>query len=235
MSLMDKSVNFDSTNSGLTTAIYNIIKPIFTNANLNSATIYFDSNKKDGFRIETTAIISIVYIVQGKEYKYNYRDAQISNYSTLYYNISANKDMIAFGFTPGVLDFGMGYEESIGFWEFRIGPASNVNNLDASAKLFIKDQELSKTMSIAPNEYKFCRWYTAKTNFNISLIQLPLFVTSGNFNSLFEVISCNTSYSFNKGTVICSKNKYYRLLQPYDDYTSAIKASVILAMEVADD
>ena len=41
MSLMDKSVSFDSTNSGLATAIYTIIKPIFKNAILDGS--YFTS------------------------------------------------------------------------------------------------------------------------------------------------------------------------------------------------
>lgn len=235
MSLMDKSVSFDSTNLGLAKAIYNIIKPIFTDAILDTikATVYFDSNKKDGLQISNTnTIIAIIYIVQGNEYKYNYRNSSISGFSTLYYNISANKDMIAFGFTPGVLDFGMGYEEKIGFWEFRIGIVDSVLNLDTSVHLYIQGKRIFKHQN--STNYYATRWFTADTNFNISLIQLPLFITSGNFNSLFEVISCNNSYSFNTGTVIFSKNKYYRLLQAYNGI-SALATSVVLAMEVADD
>ena len=246
MSLMDKSVSFDSTNLGFAKAIYDILKPIFTNAVLAANnTVYFDSNRKDGFRIEnfnlSNPLISIVYIVQNKEYKYNYRGAQISSYSTLYYNTSANKDIIAFGFTPGILDFGMGYEKGIGFWEFRIGPTGNMNNLSNEVHLYIQDKVLYKKFSFHGSgsstdgsECLSTRWLTTNTNFNISLIQLPLFVTSGNFNSLFEVISCHTSYSFNKGMVIISKNKYYRLLQSYNNQ-SATGINTVLAMEVADD
>lgn len=235
MSLMDKSVSFDSTNSGLAKAIYDIIKPIFKDAILDTTntTVYFDSNKKDGLQIgNTNSIIAITYIIQNIERKYNYRNSGISAFSTLYYNISANKDMIAFGFTPGVLDFGMGYEEKIGFWEFRIGIVESVPNLDKGVHLYIQDKTLFKHQNNSP--YYYNRWFTSNTNFNISLIQLPLFITSGNFNSLFEVISCNTSYSFNKGTVISSKNKYYKLLQAYNN-TSGTDSNVILAMEVADD
>ena len=236
MSLMDKSVNFDSTNLGLATAIYDIVKPIFKDAILEDATVYFDSNKKDGFSINGSSYTTIVYIVQNKKYTYHYRNPSISNYSTLYYNISANKDMIAFGFTPGILDFGMGYEKSIGFWEFRIGPVNNrsgeASDVNKEVHLYIQDKIIYKNQLTAVNYNT--RWFTSNTNFNISLIQLPLFVTSGNFNSLFEVISCNTSYSFNEGTVIFSKNKYYRLLQAFD-YTSANVSSTVLAMEVADD
>ena len=233
MSLMDKSINFDSTILGLATAIYDIIKPIFKDAVLDTdnTTVYFDSNKRDGLKI-SDGFIAITYIIQNNKYTYNYRDSYISSFSKLYYNISANKDMFAFGFTPGVLDFGFGYEESIGFWEFRMGVVRATSDVPKGVNLYIQDKNIYKNQST--DQGYDTRWFTTNTHFNVSLIQLPLFVTSGNFNSLFEVISCHTSYSFNRGTVIVSKNKYYRLLQSYD-YTSAAVSSVILAMEVADD
>ena len=238
MSLMDKSINFDSTILGLATAIYTVIKPIFKDAILDTdnTTVYFDSNKQDGFKITGTTYVTISYIVQNQQTTYNYRKISTDNFSTLYYNISTNKDMIAFGLTPGILDFGMGYEEKIGFWEFFIGVIGTTTTAFSEySYLFITDKKLSKHQ--IPNTNNCTRWQTSSTYFNISLVQLPLFVVSGNFNSLFEVVSNYSGYQFNKQSVIYSNNKYYRLIQSSNtDYSiNGSRSTVILAMEVADD
>lgn len=241
MSLMDKTVNFDSTYSGLAKAIYNIIKPIFKDAILDNTTVYFDSNKQDGFRMEdynlTSSSITIVYIIQNNQYRYMYRGSSISNFSTIYYNISANKDIIAFSLKPGILDLGIGYEEKIGFWGLFIGDMINTtDSVPDPAYLFITDTTLCKYQAGVSGSNRN-RWIASSANVNITLAQLPLFVVSGNFNSLFEVVSNYKNYNFNLYSVIYSNNKYYRLIQSYQtDYSlDGSVNSVILAMEVADD
>ncbi len=241
MSLTDGSKSFDSTALGLATAMHEVIKSVFVTANLDTTdntdniTIYFDSNKKDGFSITREGNIRITYIVQNIQYQYAYTGQTIGSFSMLYYNISANKDIIAFGLTPGVLDFGFGYEKKIGYWEFFIGSINPKSLVKQSAYLFITDKALFKSQSDSKQSYN--RWRTSSTDFNISLVQLPLFVIPGNFNSLFEVVSNYYDYQFNLYSVIYSNNKFYRLLQSKDiDYSiEGSKNSIILAMEVADD
>lgn len=244
MSLIDKSVDFNSTITGLTNAVYSVVKQIFTNSSLDTFNnfIYFDTDKKNGISFNNTTgtdYITIIYLINNNSHTYNYRYVidGIAGYSKLYYNISKNKDMIAFGLGHGVLDFGIGYDEKIGFWEFFIGALSK-SNISSTAYLFIKNSTIYKTQHYTQS-YANTRWLASTATIVNSLIQIPLIVTAGNFSSLFEIFSCNKLEEFSLLETIYSSNKYYRLLHGYDlvslNSNEGHYNSVVLAMEVADD
>lgn len=240
MSLIDKSIDFDSTITGLTNAVYSVVKQIFTNSSLDTINnfIYFDTDKKNGIGFSSdNSYMKVIYKINNNTYEYKY--LRQNTFSKLYYNISKNKDMIALSLISGVLSFGVGYEDKIGFWGFFIGAISD-SYLTQSARLLIKDSYIYKSQYSSTN-YASTRWLSSKGEIVNSLIQVPLIITSGNFSSLFEIFSCNNKEVFNLSEIIYSSNKYYRLLYSEDLYESSggpykgDNRSVILAMEVADD
>jgi hypothetical protein len=247
MSLIDKSVAINaSTYNELPTKIievmHPIIKSIFLNSSIDNGTsmIYFDLEKKNGIGFQASStLLSIKYLINNNQYIYNYMTASIlDNCKKIYYNISANKDIISFSFTEGILDFGIGYQKEVGYFEFWLGNLNYHSSIDPNAHLFIQNNNIYKEQTYA---YDYSsRWLSTKLP-SITLSQLPLFVIQGNFNSLYEVSSCAINRIFNKNEVINSKGKYYRLLYSYvaklasNDPDRGDSTVVFLAMEVADD
>ena len=251
MSLIDKSININASSVNvlpacIIEAIYPIIKSIFINSSIDNdnSMIYFDLEKKNGigFQVSSTYLV-IKYLINNNQYIYNYlynnssADALINDCKKIYYNISANKDIISFSFFAGILDFGIGYQKEIGYFEFWLGSLGTISNIDPYAHLFIQNNHIYKEQSY---HYDFpSRWLSAGLP-SITLNQLPLFIKEGNFNSLYEVSSCAAKRVFNKNEVINSKGKYYRLLYSYgakrENYVAdrGDNTVVFLAMEVTD-
>lgn len=250
MSLIDKSIDINASSLNVLSvciieAIYPIIKSIFLNSSIDNdnSMIYFDLEKKNGigFQVYST-LLSIKYLINNNQYIYNYVssiDTSILNEcKKIYYNISANQDIITFSFTEGILDFGIGYQKEVGYFEFWLGNLNYLSSIDPNAHLFIQNNNIYKEQTYS---YDYSsRWLSTKLP-SITLSQLPLFVIQGNFNSLYEVSSCATNRIFNKNEVINSKGKYYRLLYSYaakraDNNSDRGDSTVVfLAMEVADD
>lgn len=247
MSLIDKSININASSTSvlpacIIEAIYPIIKSIFLNSFIDNddSMIYFDLEKKNGIGFQTnSSLLVIKYLINNNQYIYNYlSNSSIDDCKKIYYNISANKDIISFSFFAGILDFGIGYQKEIGYFEFWLGNLETTSNIDPDAHLFIQNNHIYKKQSY---RYDFpSRWLSAGLP-SITLNQLPLFIKEGNFNSLYEVSSCAAKRVFNKNEVINSKGKYYRLLYSYGakrkNYTvdRGDNTVVFLAMEVADD
>lgn len=252
MSLIDKSININASSTSvlpacIIEAIYPIIKSIFLNSSIDNdnSMIYFDLEKKNGIGFKvSSSLLAIKYLINNNQYIYNYlyedssTDALINDCKKIYYNISANKDIISFSFTEGILDFGIGYQKEIGYFEFWLGNLGYDSNIDSNAHLFIQNNNIYKKQ-----EYSYdypSRWLSTELP-SITLNQLPLLIKQGNFNSLYEVSSCASNRIFNKNEVINSKGKYYRLLCSYEAKRASSvsdrgdRAVVFLAMEVADD
>lgn len=251
MSLIDKSININASSSSvlpacIIEAIYPIIKSIFLNSSIDNdnSMIYFDLEKKNGIEFQVNSYSLVIkYLINNNQYIYNYLYKGssidlINSCKKIYYNISANKDIISFSFTEGILDFGIGYQKEIGYFEFWLGNLHYQSNVDPDAHLFIQNNNIYKKQEYS---YDFSpRWLSTELP-SITLNQLPLIIKQGNFNSLYEVSSCAANRIFNKNEVINSKGKYYRLLYSYavtltggnpDRGDSTV---VFLAMEVADD
>jgi hypothetical protein len=251
MSLIDKSININASSASVLSAciieaIYPIITSIFLNSSIDNdnSMIYFDLEKKNGIGFQVNSVLlSIKYLINNNQYIYNYLTSSrtndlINDCKKIYYNISANKDIISFSFTEGILDFGIGYQKEIGYFEFWLGNLHYQSNIDPKAHLFIQNNNIYKEQIY---NYNFSsRWLSTELP-SITLNQLPLFVIQGNFNSLYEVSSCATNRIFNKNEVINSKGKYYRLLYSYVVKFTGLTTDrgnstvVFLAMEVADD
>ena len=251
MSLIDQSININVSSASvlpacIIEAIYPIIKSIFLNSSIDNdnSMIYFDLGKKNGIGFQTASYTLVIkYLVNNNQYIYNYLYKGtsidlINNCKKIYYNISANKDIISFSFTEGILDFGIGYQKEIGYFEFWLGNLGYHSNIDSNVHLFIQNNNIYKKQDYS---YDFPpRWLSTELP-SITLNQLPLFIKQGNFNSLYEVSSCAANRIFNKNEVINSRGKYYGLLYSYavtltggnpDRGDSTV---VFLAMEVADD
>ena len=251
MSLIDKSIDINASSLNVLSvciieAIYPIIKSIFLNSSIDNdnSMIYFDLEKKNGigFQVNST-LLSIKYLINNNQYIYNYMTESsingiLDNCKKIYYNISANKDIISFSFTEGILDFGIGYQKEIGYFEFWLGNLHYQSNIDPNAHLFIQNNSIYKEQTY--NYDYSSRWLSTELP-SITLNQLPLFITQGNFNNLYEVSSCSTNRIFNKNEVINSKGKYYRLLYSYaaklagNNSDRGDSTVVFLAMEVTDD
>lgn len=253
MSLIDKSIDINASSLNvlpacIIEAIYPIIKSIFVNSSIDNdnSMIYFDLEKKNGIGFQaSSSLLGIKYLVNNNQHIYNYlynnsgKDALINDCKKIYYNISANKDIISFSFTEGILDFGIGYQKEIGYFEFWLGNLHYHSNVDPDAHLFIQNNNIYKVQHYSVNYSS--RWLSTELP-SITLNQLPLFIKQGNFNSLYEVSSCAANRIFNKNEVINSKGKYYRLLYSYaaklatNYYPDRGNSTVVfLAMEVADD
>lgn len=250
MSLIDKSVVINaSTYSELPTKIieimHPIIKSIFLNSSIDNGTsmIYFDLEKKNGIGFQAgSSLLSIKYLINNNQYIYNYVSSAgtsiLNECKKIYYNISANQDIITFSFTEGILDFGIGYQKEVGYFEFWLGNLNYLSSIDPNAHLFIQNNNIYKEQTYS---YDYSsRWLSTELP-SITLNQLPLFVMQGNFNNLYEVSSCATNRIFNKNEIINSKGKYYRLLYSYAAKRASNNSDrgdstvVFLAMEVADD
>lgn len=250
MSLIDKSININASSTSalsacIIEAIYPIITSIFSNSSIDNdnSMIYFDLEKKNGIGFQANSTLSIKYLINNNQYIYNYLtnsniNGLINDCKKIYYNISANKDIISFSFTEGILDFGIGYQKEIGYFEFWLGNLHYQSNIDSRAHLFIQNNNIYKEQTYAADYSS--RWLSTELP-SITLNQLPLFIIQGNFNSLYEVSSCATNRIFNKNEIINSKGKYYRLLYSYavklaNSHPDRGASTVIfLAMEVADD
>lgn len=252
MSLIDKSININAPSTSalpayIIEAIYPIIKSIFLNSSIDNfnSMIYFDLEKKNGIGFKASSdLLTIKYLINNNQYIYNYlynaaTNGLINDCKKIYYNISANKDIISFSFTEGILDFGIGYQKEIGYFEFWLGNLHYRSEIDPDVHLFIQNNNIYKRQHY--NYDYSSRWLSTELP-SITLNQLPLIIKQGNFNSLYEVSSCAANRIFNKNEVINSKGKYYRLLYSYaaklaTNYNSDCgdRAVVYLAMEVADD
>lgn len=252
MSLIDKSIDINASSldvlpACIIEAIYPIIKSIFVNSSIDNdnSMIYFDLEKKNGIGFElqakaSTRFLGIKYLINNNQYIYNYMDdSTVNNCKKIYYNISVNKDIISFSFTEGILDFGIGYQKEIGYFEFWLG-GLGISNINPDAHFFIQNNNIYKKQEYS-SHYTSSRWISTELP-SITLNQLPLFIKQGNFNSLYEVSSCAANRIFNKNEVINSKGKYYRLLYSYvvelvkNYYPDRGDSTVVfLAMEVADD
>ena len=252
MSLIDKSININASSVSvlpacIIEAIYPIIKSIFLDSSIDkfNSMIYFDLEKKNGIGFQAgSSLLAIKYLINNNQHIYNYLyndtsiDALINDCKKIYYNISANKDIISFSFTEGILDFGIGYQKEIGYFEFWLGNLGYHSNIDSNVHLFIQNNNIYKKQDYHYNYPS--RWLSTELP-SITLNQLPLFIKQGNFNSLYEVSSCASNRIFNKNEVINSKGKYYRLLYSYVakysgyDLDRGDHTVVFLAMEVADD
>lgn len=250
MSLIDKSININASSASVLSAciieaIYPIITSIFLNSSIDNdnSMIYFDLEKKNGIGFQANSTLSIKYLINNNQYIYNYLtnsniNGLINDCKKIYYNISANKDIISFSFTEGILDFGIGYQKEIGYFEFWLGNLHYRSNIDPNAHLFIQNNNIYKEQTYS---YDYSsRWLSTELP-SITLNQLPLFIMQGNFNSLYEVSSCATNRIFNKNEIINSKGKYYRLLYSYaaklagNNSDRGDSTVIFLAMEVADD
>ena len=247
MSLTDKRIDitFDETNyvemiTAITKTVYNIIKDVFVDSIIDDTIpmIYFDQEKKNGIKfiepVSGSSKFSIEFLINNTSHIYNYNSFTPSLYKILYYNTSINQDIFAFGFHPGSLNFGIGYQTEIGFWGFYIGsPYSSSQEHDAHLLLSSYDIEKHQTAS----SQSMTRWMSSDFP-HLSLIQLPLFIQQGNFNNLYELNCCASDRAININETFFSYNgKYYRLIHTYDfsenRYNLGKYCTVVLAMEIA--
>ena len=249
MSLTDKRIDmpFDEANeeemiSAITQTVYSIIKDVFTDSIIDDAIpmIYFDQEKKNGIKFIKTQSgnsspkFSIEFLINNTSHIYNYNSFAPSSYKILYYNTSINQDIFAFGFHPGSLNFGIGYQTEIGFWGFYIG-AMYSSAQERDAHLLLSSYDIEKHQSSSAS--LMTRW-TSSDFPHLSLIQLPLFVQQGNFNNLYELNCCDLNRTINANETFFSYNgKYYRLIHSYDfsdnRYNLGKNNTVVLAMEIA--
>lgn len=247
MSLTDKRIDmpFDEANeeemiSTITQTVYNIIKDVFVDSIIDDTVpmIYFDQEKKNGIKFIKTIIgssskFSIEFLINNTSHIYNYNSFTPSSYKILYYNTSINQDIFAFGFHPGSLNFGIGYQTEIGFWGFYIGTI--YYSYEVNAHLLISSYDIGKTQSYSST---FTTRWTSFGFPHLSLIQLPLFIQQGNFNNLYELNCCDSNRAINPNETFFSYNgKYYRLIHAYDfsynQYNLGKNDAVVLAMEIA--
>ena len=250
MSLTDKRIDitFDETNPeemirAITQTVYSIIKDVFVDSIIDDTVpmIYFNQEKKNGIKFiktqsgNSSSKFSIEFLINNTSHIYNYNSFTPSSYKSLYYNTSISQDIFAFGFHPGSLNFGIGYQTEIGFWGFYIGsPYSSSQEHDAHLLLSsydIKKEQYSSTASSTT------RW-TSSDFPHLSLIQLPLFIQQGNFNNLYELNCCASDRAININETFFSYNgKYYRLIHSYgfseNRYNLGKNNTVVLAMEIA--
>lgn len=248
MSLTDKRIDitFDETNevemiTAITQTVYSIIKDVFTDSIIDDTVpmIYFDQEKKNGIKFIKTmsgssSRFSIEFLINNTSHIYNYNSFTPSLYKILYYNTSINQDIFAFGFYPGSLNFGIGYQTEIGFWGFYIG--SVYSSYEHDAHLLLSSYDIKKGQ-YSSTGVSTTRWVSSDFP-HLSLIQLPLFVQQGNFNNLYELNCCDSNRTINTNETFFSYNgKYYRLIHTYDfsenRYNLGKYATVVLAMEIA--
>ena len=248
MSLTDKRIDitFDETNevemiTAITQTVYSIIKDVFTDSIIDDTIpmIYFDQEKKNGIKFTKTQSgnsspkFSIEFLINNTSHIYNYNSFTPSSYKILYYNTSINQDIFAFGFHPGSLNFGIGYQTEIGFWGFYIG--SVAYSYERDAHLLLSSYDIRKEQYSSASSTT--RWVSSDFP-HLSLIQLPLFVQQGNFNNLYELHCCDSNRAINPNETFFSYNgKYYRLIHTYDfsenQYNLGKHETVVLAMEIA--
>ena len=248
MSLTDKRIDitFDETNeeemiAAITQTVYNIIKDVFIDSIIDDTVpmIYFDQEKKNGIRFTKTmsgssSRFSIEFLINNTSHIYSYSSFTPSSYKILYYNTSISQDIFAFGFHPGSLNFGIGYQTEIGFWGFYIGEAYT-NSYEQDAHLLLSSYDIKRHQSYS--QTAIIRW-TSSDFPHLSLIQLPLFVQQGNFNNLYELNCCDSNRVINPNETFFSYNgKYYRLIHTYDfsenRYNLGKHGTIVLAMEIA--
>lgn len=248
MSLTDKKIDitFDETNeeemiAAITQTVYSIIKDVFVDSIIDDTVpmIYFDQEKKNGIRFIKTlsgssSRFSIEFLINNTSHIYNYGSFTPSSYKILYYNTSISQDIFAFGFYPGSLNFGIGYQTEIGFWGFYIGSVYHSAN-EQDAHLLLSSYDIKRRQS--SNQSSIIRWVSSDFP-HLSLIQLPLFIQQGNFNNLYELNCCDSDRVININETFFSYNgKYYRLIHTYDFndnvYNSGKHGTIVLAMEIA--
>ena len=249
MSLADKRIDitFDEANeaemiSAITQTVYNIIKDVFIDSIIDDTVpmIYFDQEKKNGIKFIKTMNgassprFSIEFLINNTSHIYHYNSFTPSLYKILYYNTSINQDIFAFGFHPGSLNFGIGYQTEIGFWGFYIGEVYT-NSYEQDAHLLLSSYDITRNQSHSYSS--IVRWVSSDFP-HLSLIQLPLFIQQGNFNNLYELNCCDSNRAINPNETFSSYNgKYYRLIHTYDfsenRYNLGNSSTVVLAMEIA--
>ena len=248
MSLTDKRIDitFDETNeeemiAAITQTVYSIIKDVFVDSIIDDTVpmIYFDQEKKNGIKFIKTmkgssSSFSIEFLINNTSHIYNYDSFTPSLYKILYYNTSISQDIFAFGFHPGSLNFGIGYQTEIGFWGFYIGTLYT-SAYAQEAHLLLSSYDIKKHQTASSQS--MTRWMSSDFP-HLSLIQLPLFIQQGNFNNLYELNCCDLNRTINTNETFFSYNgKYYRLIHTYDfsenRYNLGKHATVVLAMEIA--
>ena len=249
MSLTDKRIDitFDETNeeemiAAITQTVYSIIKDVFVDSIIDDTVpmIYFDQEKKNGIKFIKTQSgnssfrFSIEFLINNTSHIYIYNSFTPSLYKILYYNTSINQDIFAFGFHPGSLNFGIGYQTEIGFWGFYIGSVYTGSH-EQDAHLLLSSYDIKRDQSYSTTST--IRW-TSSDFPHLSLIQLPLFIQQGNFNNLYELNCCDSNRAINPNETFFSYNgKYYRLIHSYDfsenRYNLGKNNNVVLAMEIA--
>lgn len=249
MSLTDKRIDitFNEANevemiTAITKTVYSIVKDVFVDSIFDNTVpmIYFDQEKKNGIRFTKTmsgssSRFSIEFLINNTSHIYNYNSFTPSSYKILYYNTSISQDILAFGFYPGSLNFGIGYQTEIGFWGFYIGTVSSTP-YEQDAHLLLSSYDIKKEQ-IASVGVSTTRWISSDFP-HLSLIQLPLFIQQGNFNNLYELNCCDSNRAINPNETFFSYNgKYYRLIHTYDfsenRYNLGKHGTVVLAMEIA--
>lgn len=247
MSLIDKSIKLQFTKNdsvsyleAITQAIYSIAKTIFINSFIDNtdSTIYFNQEKKDGIKFATAGYnIGFNFIINGNAYDrsvlYDNSPNSIFRKDTIYYNVNAEKMNFAFSFKEGYLNYCIGYQKEIGFYlcGFFGGSSSNTQGYP---EIFLSDYHFYKYG--IDNIASYNKWVTNSIFPFITLQQVPLFISQGNFNNLYELTGVYDDLILNKYHIIQSNNKNYRILSMYDfGLRGAGWGMPVLAMEVTDD
>lgn len=249
MSLIDKSIKLqfikndsESYEAALTQAIYSIIKTIFEDSFIdeNDSTIYFNQEKKDGikFSAQDTRMLSLTFIINGNSYNRKVHYSNDVNYifskNIIYYNINIEKMNFAFSFVEGYLNYCIGYQKEIGFYlcGFFGGWMSNTQGYP---EIFLSNYNFYK-FGVTNESASYNKWVSDSIFPFITLQQVPLFISQGNFNNLYELTGVYDDLILNKYHIIQSNNKNYRVLSTYDFGLKGAGWSMpVLAMEVTDD
>ena len=246
MSLIDKSIKLQFTRGdsvsyleAITQAIYSIAKTIFINSFIDNtdSTIYFNQEKKDGIKFSTTGSnIGFHFIINGNAYDRGVlhdNGHSIFNKDTIYYNVNTEKMNFAFSFKEGYLNYCIGYQKEIGFYLCGFFGGSGVYT-QGYPEIFLSDYRFYKYGTDTASSYN--KWVTNSIFPFITLQQVPLLISQGNFNNLYELTGVYDDLKLNQYHLIQSNNKNYRILSMYDfGPQGAGVGEPVLAMEVTDD
>lgn len=249
MSLIDKSIKLqfikndsESYLGAITQAIYSIAKTIFINSFIDNtdSTIYFNQEKKDGIKFSlnnSNMNLILTFIINGNIYDrgvlYDNSVNSIFHKDTIYYNVNTEKMNFAFSFKEGYLNYCIGYQKEIGFYLCGFFGGSGVHT-QGFPEIFLSDYRFYKVGTDTTSSYN--KWVTDSIFPFITLQQIPLLISQGNFNNLYELTGVYDDLKLNQYHIIQSNNKNYRILSMYDfGLQGAGAGEPVLAMEVTDD
>lgn len=250
MSLIDKSIKLQFTKNdsvsyleAITQAIYSIAKTIFINSFIDNtdSTIYFNQEKKDGIKFsldDSNMSLRLIFIINGNTYKrYTLYENNLTNAifdkDTIYYNVNTEKMNFAFSFKEGYLNYCIGYQKEIGFYLCGFFGGSSSSS-QGYPEIFLSNYRFYKVGENSRISYN--KWVSDDIFPFITLQQVPLFISQGNFNNLYELTGIYDNLILNKYHIIQSNNKNYRVLSMYDfGLNGAGYGMPVLAMEVTDD